>query len=335
MIQKLPVFFLPVSNCYSACSGVVSILQAYDRRNPALFLNRLYLFRKPNNVLKFAFLEKTNKISLIRCNEENICEMLVKTLNNGDYVFLYLDHYFLTASSEFHISHFLHDFTLVYGYDSERQIFYCADNFRNGKYSQAEIPGHEVTVGRSTVPDSDNAQIVIFHYDRFVYNDWLDYKKIYLTMQDYMKSRFDSIIKMNPVFLSDNIFGFNNGQNCAYETCVFGIQIYDWLQDYMKNIEIFDLRSLHLLMNHQEILLYLMEYMRRHKEIADIYKYIDILGRQISDCQIARNLAIKCNMQYTSDIHKRIPDIIGKVYRQEYQFFEKLLSDRQIWDEIG
>lgn len=61
MIKILPTYFPPISDCYSACSGVASILQAYDQYNPALFLNRLYFFRKSNNVLKFATLEKTNK----------------------------------------------------------------------------------------------------------------------------------------------------------------------------------------------------------------------------------------------------------------------------------
>lgn len=332
MIQKLPVFFPPISNCYSACSGVASILQAYDTHNPALFLNRLYLFRKANNVLKFAAIERMNEVTAINCNDRSIDDLLIEKLNNNDYVFLFLDHFYIKGSSHFHLRHFIHDITLVYGYNSDEKIFYCADNFCDGKYLQAEVSYTELKDAWNNIPDSDSAEIFIFHYNEFVYNNQLDFHKLYLVMQDYFDGKFENVLKLNPTFLSNNVFGLNRGQNCTYETCVFGIKIYDWLLDYLKNADTFDLRPLHLLINHQDILLYLIECMQRFKENIHVQKYANILNRQKSNCEIARNLAIKYNITKDREVYTRVSDIITRVYSQESVFYDIVLSDRQIWE---
>lgn len=122
--SKITVFFPPISNCYSACSGMASIMQAYDSHNPALFLNRLFLFRKTNYVLKFAVIEKTNGITIANCGERYICDLLIENLNNNEYVFLPLDHFYIRKSSHFGLNHFIHDVTIVYGYDTDKRVFY-------------------------------------------------------------------------------------------------------------------------------------------------------------------------------------------------------------------
>ena len=335
MIRKLPVFFPPISNCYSACSGVASILQAYDNHNPALFFYILYLFRKANNVLKFAMIENTNKITKINYSGKKIFNLLIKNIDNSDYVFLPLNHFYISKSSHFNLADFIHDVALIYGYNSDKQVFYCADNFYNGKYLQIEVPYDEMEDSWNNISNLGSNEIIIFHYNESVYNNQLDFHKIYLVMQDYVNSSFDNILKLNPTFLFDNVFGLNHGQVhkhvCAYETYVFGIKIYDWLLGYLKNTNIFDLRPLQLLMNHQEILLYLIEYMKREKRIVYVQKYVDILNGQKKDCEIARNLAIKYSILKDEKVHKQILDIIARVYSQESTFYNILLSDRQIW----
>lgn len=275
---------------------MASIMQAYDSHNPALFLNRLFLFRKTNYVLKFAVIEKTNGITIANCGERYICDLLIENLNNNEYVFLPLDHFYIRKSSHFGLNHFIHDVTIVYGYDTDKRVFYCADNFYNGKYVQQEVSYTEVEDAWGNVPDSNSAEIVIFHYNKAAYKSELDFHKINLVMQDYVGSKFENIIKLNPTFLSDNIFGRNHGQNCTYDTCVFGISIYNWLLYYLKNTDTFDLRPLHLLINHQEIILYLIECMQRYKKSINVQKYADILNVQKSNCRTARNLAIKFNI---------------------------------------
>lgn len=332
MIQKLPVYFPPISNCYSACSGVASILQAYDDHNPALFLNRLYFFRKTNNVLKFAMIERTNEIEALSCSGRRICDILIENFANKDYVFLSLDHYYIKASSNFHLYHFIHDVTLVYGYDSNKRIFYCADNFNYGKYMQAEVSYDEMEDAWGNVPDSGNKEVIVFHYNESMYDSQLDLHKVNLLMQDYIESKYDNVARLNPDFLSDNIFGFNRIQNNTYDTCVFGIKVYDWLLNYLKEADSLDLRPLHLLINHQEILLYLIEYLQRNKKITHVLKYIEILNKQKGNCEIARNMAIKYNVSRNELLHKRLLDMIAKVYIQENAFYECLLCDKQIWE---
>lgn len=332
MIQKLPFYFPPISNCYSACAGVASILQAYDVHNPALFLNRLYLFRKTNNILKFATLEKTPGITLIRNNKRDICKILTENLENNNYVFVFLDHFYISKSSSFQLRHFIHDVTLIYGFDSDRKIFFCADNFSEGKYLPAEVTYDEFKNAWENVLDTAKSNIVVFKYDTSVNDRQLDFYNIFLVMQDYLDSSTDHIIEMNPDFLTDNIFGFSHGQKCTFETCVLGIKIFEWLLEYLGNEETLDLRPLHLLINHQEILLCLMKCVRQRKRIPDIQRYLEVLCGQKRNCEIARNMAIKYNMSPDQKTDKRIQNIVARVYDQEKAFYCELLSDKLVWD---
>lgn len=330
MIKILPTFFPPISDCYSACSGVASILQAYDQYNPALFLNRLYFFRKSNNVLKFATLEKTNETTIYTCGNREIVDLLLKSLDNNDYVFINLDHFYIKSSDHFQSNHFLHDVTLIYGYDLDKKIFYCADNFSDGKYLQKQVSFEEVSEAYASAVNEGKDNVIVFHYNDNFYNKKLDFYKIRLVLQDYINSEYANVLKINPTFLTDNIFGMGHGQTCTYETCIFGIKIYNWLFDYLRSAEI-DLRPLQLLVNHQNILYALIVCMQRYVNSPCMQKYTDILKEQISDSIIARSLAIKYDISQIEDIHIQMIAMVKQIYNKEQLFFNAFMADTQIW----
>ena len=64
---------------------------------------------------------------LINNTVNDITRFFIEMINDGNYIYTYLNHFFV----ERNISHQ----TLVYGYDYEKKLFYIADHFDNGKYS--------------------------------------------------------------------------------------------------------------------------------------------------------------------------------------------------------
>lgn len=328
MKKELPIHRIPISNCYSADAGLVSILQAYGELNPALFEDRLYLFRKANKVLKFATLIKKD---VYTCDdfEIDLIEWIIEQIKNGGYIFIYLDHYFLKASDRYKKFHFLHDFTLIYGYDLSKKILYCSDNFVDGKYSHAIISFSELYNARKSQSNEEIERnienLLVYKYQK--QECFLNLKVVKGVLSDYIYNDVKNIMKMNPDFLTDNIFGLKINQNFKIEDCVLGIRIYQWIIEYVisnahDNQEI-DIRPLHLLVNHQSILLSLVNYFKCNDLNLERYsEYVCILEEQYNVCIKLRNQALKYNI--TKD-KKKVDSIIFNI-KNIYHTEKKMLT---------
>ena len=333
MEKKLPIYFPPVSDCYSADAGVTSVLQAFDKYNPDLFINRLYLFRKPNKVLKFATIDKTFDFSVVEYNNSDVIGLIHEKINKNKYIFMYLDHFYIKNSDRYQKNHFMHDFALIYGYNLEKKIFLCADNFVKGKYSQLEISYQNLYNSRCAVTQSElfknNKNFVIFDYKKKVKD--LDLAKVKKILEDFLNGQYNNIKCLNSGFLNDNIFGFSHGQAVNCNECIWGIKIFEWLLeeiDYIfENSLSIDLRPFHLLANYQSILQSFLLYINRRRLNAfDCSKDSIIIQHQIDECLIIRNLAIKYNLTKDRRLLNKLKRKIKQIEGLEYEFIAYLIE---------
>lgn len=328
---KLPVYFPPISDSYSADASIAAVLQAYDVYNPDLFLNRLYLFRKPNNVIKFATIQKNFNYEFSSFNDIDIVDYICKEIIQNKYIFLFLDHFYINGSECYLKKHFMHDFCFIYGFDSEEEVFYCADNFIRGKYSKLKVSFKDLVAARQATIESDvfmnNKNIVSFTYNgpQYILNNSI----IFSILDEYLNSSFTKVMELNPSFLTDNIFGFSHGQNCQIDNCVFGIDIYNCLREEIKKIVDnkidIDIRPFPLLCNHQAILKHLIIYWNR-QGILDQKRFDKKIENQITNCFILRNLVIKYNIIHKNEIGENIIKRLNMIEKEERNFFEEILN---------
>lgn len=339
MKKKLPIYFPPISDSYSSDASIASVLQAFDIYNPDLFLNRLYLFKKPNNVIKFATIQKNFDFKISCYNDNELLEQICNNISQNKYIFLYLDHFFIKGSESYLKYHFAHDFTFIYGFDSQENVLYCADNFVNGKYSCLKISYHDMLAARRAIKNldifSNNKNVVLFTYDKPNYI--LDNSIIRFILEDYLSATHNKILKLNPNFLTDNIFGFSHGQECRIDNCMFGISIYTWLYNEIKKIVkeqmLIDVRPFRLLCNHQAILRHLVMYWNKNNLFNEIsfYKFEKTMNTQVTNCFITQNLVLKYNITKKAEIGNNILNKLNSIEKVERNFLEEILSIKEIW----
>ena len=173
-----------------------------------------------------------------------ILSFLIRLINDGAYVEVSLDEYYLPAKSTFGTTHYLHP-TLVYGYDTVRQVV-LAVGFHNYQYRQFEIQFDDLQnayssfVERQSKKSADLACTIIRvkpSAASCVYNPSL----LVDSLRDYLLSiRYDT-----------NIFTWYEDR---YEDLIqFGISTYDALIRSMNHPAVYpvDYRSFHLLAEHK------------------------------------------------------------------------------------
>ena len=193
-------------------------------------------------------------------------------------------------------------------------------------------------MARRAIENSDifskNKNIVCFTYEGST--GILNNELVRTIFEDFLDGDYKQIMKLNPCFLTDNIFGFSHGQNCQINNCDFGINIYKWLyEEIEKNVnneKFLDIRPFHLLCNRQTILKHLIMFWKSHNILNDrFYKLYEIIEAQVECSFIIRNLVIKYNLLKKENIGKNILNRLSKIEDVERRFLNEILSTKEIW----
>lgn len=273
-------------------------------------------FNQPDLPLMCPWIE-TKKVDSAEI-ETSIIEFIFEQLQQGFYINVTVDHFFLQPSSTYQNNHFPHDI-LIYGYDEEAQVFYSADFFTS-KYSFETLPFDDLVQAYQGVRDFS-----LEHYNRdlvFLYrynqpsNISFDSDGYIEQVADYLHSRS-----------SYNWFEGND----YFDSTTVGLQNYEFLCD-MVNSRIlegnsWDIRPFHLLYDHKQMLLIRMKYLISNGIFPDDPAII-------SECELLKNkTGLLRNKIGKSVISKKWarPDLIAKI-NELREMDEKVMST--IYDRL-
>lgn len=203
--------------------------------------------------------------------KEGVVKVIKDCLDEGFYVKIVLDHYYIKQSDYYMKYHNFHDCALVYGYDDKNKMFFICDNFIYGKYVAEKIHYDIVQIARESIPDMDA--------DKFTYLD-------------------DIVFSLDQSSIKRLINNYLEGKNTYHPNkkdqkhTIYGSAIYEKIKDVFFNYKVNDiydvydnLRITKLMENHYGIINILIEYCLNHSMLPNHSDMITIRKRieQLTD----------------------------------------------------
>lgn len=194
--------------------------------------------------------------------------IIVDFVGSQNYIYAYLDRYYLKGTKEYQKTHYIHDL-LIFGFDEENDIVYLADNINKGKYCVYE----------STFEEISNAYPVN--------NSDFDYR----CDVSILSLNPDSAIDINVNQIIDGLERYIDSKptfDIKYEhKCFFGQKAIEYIRDLLDSGERCDMRDYQLWMEQKILLEKCAEYLegggilnkdREHSQkIKDLRKRIEKL----------------------------------------------------------
>lgn len=223
-------------------------------------------------------------------NESELIEKVIHYIDQGKYVYLPVDWFYIPAYQRYGKQHADHDM-LVFGYDQENMELSVADFFGNFKYQRARCSYKEfwsACQGAFGLRCFLDKVLLLKPCRRDIVFDLSIVKEL---LRDYIEARnsnrrFLPVYKY-PDFLNDDLFEF-------------GVDVYEKLIGYLHHVTaakiLVEIRSYDILYEHKLVLLRLSTYMRDHgylRNDSDIIAKLEWIKNQ---CLLIRNILLKYNM---------------------------------------
>ncbi|MEF2246414.1 hypothetical protein [Paenibacillus sp. IITD108] len=338
-MDKILSFTKPIITSYPLHAQLLSGIQNSHGSKPWILSNYIQLFAsdnfiKDNNYISAWFdFFTTNflhhevpviskqkiKRNLIDMLSNDITEFVINMLNDDYYVWLFIDKYYIPGTQHYYKNTFPHSI-LVYGYEEERNVFYCAGFFDNTGYKQ-------LTVKREDIKKAYYSKELFEIRNRAEY---LDYVIMYKSSnKNEYKLDINNIISL----LNDYYYSVNSSEHLSMIRNPikgkYGLDVYTTLKEYVifrNNDQLdFDVRAFHILYDHKKCMNFRIDYLYSlgFLKFKEIKLFLDIERKSL----ILRNTVIKCNIKYNPDTIKNILSMIDDIAYQERIALDVLLSE--------
>jgi hypothetical protein len=331
MDRRLEFYYPAIIDAYSGVAGNISVQQYYNSYIPLIISNHFlitYYHDSKSTGFNWRFYNDDfgHFIDIHDLVEaKGIIEALIDVINHGYYIHLVIDHYFISQSDAYNNYHNFHDCATIFGYNTDKEIFYVADNFINGKFEIFEISYDEIIKSRE---ECNDRVIEKFYFNSNIHFELTLYK-IQSLVHGYVYGTY--YYEVNNKFIE-----IDKNQNE-----VFGIFVYDILYkqavDTINKNNRYDVRSFHVMYNHMNIGILLMQWLIDSNtdfgELINKKKYIEIYQVLSNKMLTARNLYIKLSTFFSSNSYNKLLKLIEEIKLEEYKLLNDLKQDLE--DEIG
>lgn len=262
--------------------------------------------------------------SLLEKGWNSTSQFMIDSIDLGNYIYLYLDQFYIPDSWAFQTQHFPHD-SFIYGYDYSNKLFNIADFYKFSKYSFSTASFSQIDEAakdKKLLEDSDQLHGIILvkpiEYGKF----YFDVKALRGLLEDYLQS------KLSSKSYTDN-YRIEVGDNEKW--WAYGFMIYSYFLEHLELVlqqkgEL-EIKAFQVLVDHKTLMMSRIKYLAEHQLLTSadfIYEEYEVILNEFINC---RNLAIKSyvteNPKGIQKIISRIPEIVEK----ERMALEKLLDN--------
>lgn len=243
-------------------------------------------------------------------SNRNFKDIIIEAIDRGDYLFFYVDWYYLSLTEMYKKGHLAHEI-FVYGYDTEENLFYVADNFINGKFSFEKCDFNELAQSY-LYNNSDYSFVKSIRFLRVHENEGcnLNINQIIFGLKSYLNS--------------SEIFNLDGQLQMLY-----GMSIIDF---YLKKIsslneEIIDIRFFHLFYEHKLLMEMRVNYLQEKRVIIDNDKLGELANELKRDALILRNMVIKYNITKKRKNAIQVYEELIRIKEKDYTFCLQLLEE--------
>jgi hypothetical protein len=253
------------------------------------------------------------KNSLIKTSKIGLIDFISNALEQGYFVWLFIDEYYDPNRRSYHKRHFNHE-TLLYGYDSDSSCFYSVGFDQQQNFTFSEIQYADLLQAFNMVKDELPMRIL---------------KPI-----DKIKHEFDvENVKniLNDYITSDNTSIRNRMINTPTTSdCVYGMDIYKHLKLYLesrlKTISHSDIRIFHIFWEHKKCMLSRIKYLHKNNYLKYYDPIFDTYNEIERKTLTLRNQSFEYNLTGNNDAIGKMIDSIDEIKDNELKILIKLLD---------
>ena len=283
--KVLPVVYPSVTG-YTPMAGLFSILEGYDYTKPwrygnyiqiafslrkqAAFINSFDLTTLPgfhgHTCCPWISYSAVNR-DTISMLSPSFVDFAVKSIDTGNYLYFVVDQFYLsgTGSGKNHV-HLPHDI-FVYGYDSDRSVFYVGDFLFRNKFSFEQVPFCEMEDGYRAVAND------FINFNRGGVGLWSFHEDIrYEFDVRFVKEQF---VELRDSFdLSEHFRGIISPN---YTSSAYGMRAYALIAEILRSSEDSPkglLVCAHNLLDHKELMLQRLAFMSENGWLGDTAEII-------------------------------------------------------------
>lgn len=251
-------------------------------------------------------------------NEAQVHEVLQNALNSKQYIYTFLDEYYVPDRISTGKVHQEHD-VLIYGYDLDKRVYYIIGYNRDAQYLTHVIGFEQFYQGFC----NDNSCVFFLKIKETGYEFNLNkFKEMLLDYRygrdsrEYIDRYFDLCTYNEPYF--DTKF---DGDIC------FGIKSYQCLLDRMRiQGESLDYRILYLIAEHKKNMLSKVNYLVAHNYLSNAIEVIEIYQNMIKQSETNIYLLLKYYISKNEEILDKIKKTIESLEEQEEKVLDILLN---------
>lgn len=281
----------PLLSCYTSYGILFSILDLKD--SPWIYNNfiqlvyqdmwSMYVFEGHRYFLSHCPYLNYEIFSDKRLDQEynqSLKKLIIDSINNGQYLLLWVDRYYLPVAKEYGNKHHPHEL-FIYGYDDETDEVLVADNLNDGKFIFTRCRFDEINEGHYCLNDiREIRKIQAFKVDN-EYVQQISYgieiKQIINSLYFYLNSYEFMYVYKDQIKIS-------------------GIQIFDRVLSQIKNMGEMDTRVFHLFYEHLMVMEWRVEYLIRNGYVTEKQVNLSMFSSMKKKALVLRNLAIKFNI---------------------------------------
>lgn len=247
-------------------------------------------------------------------NFESFIDFVIRCINSGYYVYVFLDRYYNEKSEDYQKRHYLHQL-FICGYDTEKEVVIGADFFHD-KYSWEEVSFEGVIKGYLNYTEVDpgpgvHHDIVTLTYRSFQWK--FDLEMLCISIEDCLKG-IDSTNALGYAFTQEELRSFR-----------YGIGYYDILSELIEQ-ELWDRRAFHVLYEHKKMMLMRLEYLEKKYNYYN-EEILEEFTKMKDKAWKLRNLIIKLEIFNQKGANGEIQGYINEMRESEWQTMEKLLKE--------
>ncbi|WP_029501825.1 hypothetical protein [Lachnoclostridium phytofermentans] len=311
MEQKILQTKKPSITCYTAYGLLFSVLP--ESMIPWIHNNFIQLrYSKGWNIVTFdnhhLFLSHCPSISFRTIPKYiitegflgNIKQLIIEAINANEYVFMYVDRFYIKEAQWFYQKKHMEHEVFIYGYDLGKDVVYLADNLQNGKFVFVECPFSEIEQSYRSIDSRYDfmTDVGVLSVNPEV-KSYINVKQIADGLERYIESKETFDVRYE-------------------QPCDFGFHVIEIVRDkFLKcsNGDV-DFRPFHLLYEHKLLMKQRVEYLQENGYLVEGCVKLSDFGELESDYYTLRNTVMKYNLlknrQMLEDIAVRLDDLCAR-----------------------
>jgi hypothetical protein len=262
--------------------------------------------------------------SLVEKGWNSTSEFMIDCIDSGNYIYLYLDQFYIPDSWAFQTQHFPHD-TFIYGYDSSNNLFNIADFYQFSKYSFSTASFSQIDEAakdKMLLEDDDQLHGIVLVKPTEYNNFYFDVKALRGLIEDYLQS------KLSSKSYTDN-YRLQVGDNQNW--WAYGLNIYSYFLEHLEMVlqqkGRLEIKVFQVLVDHKTLMLSRIKYLAEHQHLTSADSIYEEFKIVLNEFITLRNLAIKSQVTGNpKGIHKII-GTIPELVKKEKVVLEKLLDN--------